>query len=268
MSLFKANRDSLKCFNSSCIQTIRYTRQYLEATAYTMNIMFTQELLNKKILTAKTNIQVVCRRRQTLIDAPKFLNDSYSFELDENHVPGSMLRQVNIQVDQSHVELPASQTGFTLELLNAKDSSPAKDLFEIVPNYGEGLLVASLKLKKKTNPRRNNGTLEYIVIIFAFFVSVLKSFKINEIFSFTKLKATSKYSNSSSLALMKIKIKNTKKKISFEKSQYKVIINHPETYNIDDIIIKLNTLSNSNGTEMNSGKSSVFLIIGPFRDRY
>jgi len=130
-----------------------------------MNILFTQELLNKKILTAKTSVQVVCKRHQAIQIVPKFSNDLYEYELDDSVQPGSVLRHVRIQVDQSHVDLPVNQTGFTLELLNSKDSSPATDLFEIVPSYGEGMLFSSLKLKQRPDLKRNEGgTLDYIVI--------------------------------------------------------------------------------------------------------
>jgi len=162
----------MKCQNSSCIQTIRYVTQYTVATAYSMNILFTQELLNKKIRTAKTSVQVVCKRHQVIQIAPQFSNNSYEYELDDSVQPGSVLRHVRIQVNQSHVDLPVNQTGFTLELLNSKDSSPANDLFEIVPSYGEGLLVSSLKLKQRPDLKRNRGTLDFIVFYSFLHISI------------------------------------------------------------------------------------------------
>jgi hypothetical protein len=52
----------------------------------------------------------------------------------------------------------------------------------------------------------------------------------------------------------------------FEKSQYKVIINNPDTYKNDDTIVKLNIV-NYDRNEISNGNNSVFFIIGPFRDR-
>ena len=61
-------------------------------------------------------------------------------------------------------DLSVYDSGFSLDLLN-QDLTFADDIFEIVPNYGEGLVVSTLKLKEKAQLDYEKGKRRYDFVV-------------------------------------------------------------------------------------------------------
>lgn len=77
------------------------------------------------------------------------------------------------------------------------------------------------------------------------------------------MKATSKSSNLSSTAQLTLTIIDTRRLgLAFERLVYTVVLNDPENYNIDEIIVKVTAVDYDNLDE-----SIKYYIFGPFRDR-
>ena len=150
----------IQCQNSYCVQKINYISRCKEATTYSTKIVFRHQYLDNKVLTASADLLVVCKQPTHGENAPKFSETQYQFEIEESLEINSIARNVLIEVDDDSNELSLYRAGFNLELLNTNDLSPVNQ-FEIVPNYGQGLLISSLRLKQKID--FNNGIMAYTV---------------------------------------------------------------------------------------------------------
>lgn len=123
-----------------------------------MNIGFIQQYLNNKIFSTYADIYVVFKNQKIATNKKNiFLKKKYQFEMDKNLEPGSIIRNISFEFNESN------RMGFNIELLNFNDLSPANDLLEIVPNYIEGPSISLLKLKQKINS--NSEILKYLVYI-------------------------------------------------------------------------------------------------------
>lgn len=136
-----------------------------------MEVSFTLQS-SSYVYTSKASVQVVIERQLIARNAPKFSSASYQYQISEDLQPGSIIRSTHVTVYESE-ELSVYSSGFDLELLNT-DYTSADGMFDVVPKYGEGTLVASLIYK---NPNfldfeSNIGKLkfEYIVSNFHRFI--------------------------------------------------------------------------------------------------
>lgn len=127
-----------------------------------MSALFSIKTSNK-ILTANAIIYVVIKRSKFQKSPPVFMNVPYGFFISENLKPGQLARNVSIVVKEVH-DLSLYDSGFSLDLLN-KDLTFADDVFEIVPNYGEGLVVSTLKLKDKAHIDYEMGKRKYEFVV-------------------------------------------------------------------------------------------------------
>ena len=94
---------------------------------------------------------------------PKFLNTPYVFEISENLAPNAIVRSVKIIVSEDK-NLSFSIAGYQLELLNS-DFTTINNVFDIVPNFGMGITMSTLKLKTNVNIDIENGQTRYDLIV-------------------------------------------------------------------------------------------------------
>ncbi len=153
-----SKNEPLNCYQTYCLQIIKYLSKTNQATTYSMNIGFIQQYLNNKIFSTYADIYVVFKSQKIPTNKKNiFLKKKYQFEIDKNLEPGSIIRNISFEFNESN------RMGFNIELLNFNDLSPASDLLEIVPSYIEGPSISLLKLKQKINS--NSETLKYLVCI-------------------------------------------------------------------------------------------------------
>ncbi len=110
-----------------------------------MKVSFSLQTSNL-IQTASATIHVVIQRPLIATVAPKFSQSSYKFLISEKLEPGSLSRAATITVYESE-ELSVYSSGFSIELLSP-DLKASDGAFEILPTYGVGTLMASIKLSK------------------------------------------------------------------------------------------------------------------------
>ena len=207
-----------------------------------MNAHFSMNTRNSIVSTAKATIYVVIKRSKFQHFPPEFLHVPYEFSISENLKPNDLARNVTIVVKEPH-NLSVYNSGFNLELLNA-DLSFADDVFEIVPNYGEGLVVSTLKLRANAKLDYEHGRREYNLVVRA------TSRSARNLISFTNLTLHVQDSNEFSPY--------------FNSSLQEIILNEPENYVIGDAIYKLKAYD-IDGDGL--GHDLVYKVVGPFNDQ-
>ncbi len=161
-SLFEIEPNTYSCQNSTCSQKIKFIKPFGQLTTYSMNVLFTQQLRNI-IYIANATIYVIIQRPKLALTPPKFAHSSYQFWINENLPSNSIARNVRIVIYETD-ELSLYTSGFTIELLN-KDLTSARDMFTLTPSYGEGTLIASLKLNSNSMLDYENGKKEYDYLV-------------------------------------------------------------------------------------------------------
>ncbi len=145
----------------------------METTHYSFRVKFKQTKFNI-VLKDDALINVIIKRQQFAVSAPAFLNKSFVFSISENLKPGEVARNVSISVFESD-KLSAYTSGFYVDLLNP-DLTISNDIFELIPNYGIGFLICSLRLKKTASIDYENGKQKYDFIVnFIIFFSMNKN---------------------------------------------------------------------------------------------
>ena len=149
---------------------IRFSKPFNQISSYVMSVVFTQQQSNA-IYTCMANIYVVIKRPSAALTPPRFLQSSYEFSISENLQPGDIARSVKIVAYETD-ELSLYTSGFFLSLLNP-DYSYVTGLFEVTPKYGEGTLVASLRLNTQSKLDHDNGLRSFKYIVSAAFIRSL-----------------------------------------------------------------------------------------------
>lgn len=165
----------------------------------------------------------------------------YEFSIVENLEPNTIAWNVSIFVEEID-KLPIYKLGFNLELLY-RNLSISNDIFELVPNYGIGRLVATVKLKSNKYLDYEKGQRKYELTI----------------------KATCRSSpNLVSYANLTINIKDFNEYNPYFDTQLTArYLNEPESYNVGDIITKVLAYDGDSSDE-----SLTYSIIGPHKDRF
>lgn len=127
-----------------------------------MQISYTIQSPNDIYMSTAT-IQVVIERPLMATSPPKFSQPSYQFGISEHLKPNSLARNVEITIYESD-QLSVYSSGFFVELLN-KDFTSIAGMFEMVPKFGKGTLVASLKLATSALLDYESGKTEYNLIV-------------------------------------------------------------------------------------------------------
>jgi hypothetical protein len=129
-----------------------------------MELSFNQRFNNDPhefSITALINV-IIDKPRRSLDYFPKFSRQAYEFMIEENLELNSIARNVSILVQSEY--MTDFSSGFTLELLN-KDFSLANDVFELVPKYGIGYLIASIKVKSVLDYEKGIRKYDFVVRI-------------------------------------------------------------------------------------------------------
>jgi hypothetical protein len=100
-------------------------------------------------LSAAIYVIVEASEKSVAQAAPKFMNTPETFFIGDHLRPNDLARNVSIFVNEDDA-LSSSNSGFVLELFYA-NMTRADDLFELMPSYGLGHSVSTLKLKKSLN---------------------------------------------------------------------------------------------------------------------
>ena len=138
------------------------TTRQTQITSYKMLAHFSISSA-KQSLTAAASVYVVIKRSKFQKSPPEFMHTPYRFYISENIKPGQLARNVTIVVKEVN-DLSVYDSGFSLDLLN-QDLTFADDIFEIVPNYGEGLVVSTLKLKENAQLDYERGKRRYDFVV-------------------------------------------------------------------------------------------------------
>jgi hypothetical protein len=148
-----------------------------------MQVSFTLQSPSS-IITSTAVIQVIIQRPLVASSPPKFSHSSYQFVLSESLEPGSLARDAVVTVYESD-ELSVYSSGFSIELLSTDLGTP-DGVFELVPRYGMGTLVASVRLSRLSslNYEQGKGQFNYIVSKFGDFAR----FCLLELFTLFSLK--------------------------------------------------------------------------------
>jgi hypothetical protein len=137
-----------------------------------MEISFTQVIQNK-ILFAKAIVYVVIKQIKIARTAPSFMNAPCDFYISESLESGSIARNSTIYVYETD-QLPPFASGFYLELYD-NDLSKLNEMFELVPNYGQNMLVSSLKLRENKFLDFEKGPKRYdLIVILAYLLKNLQ----------------------------------------------------------------------------------------------
>ncbi len=156
-------KESYKCEQTHCEQMIILISRPTQIINYQMTAQFTIRISNSFPLAATTNVFVVIKRSKFQKNPPEFINLPYRFFVSESLTPGRLARNVSIVTREVH-DLSVYDSGFSLDLLN-QDLTFADDVFEIVPNYGEGLVVSTFKLKDKALLDYEKGKRRYDLVV-------------------------------------------------------------------------------------------------------
>ena len=132
-----------------------------------MQVSFSAFVANATLIT-NSAIYVVIKRSKFQKSPPKFMNLPYSFFVSENLKPTEAARNVSLVVKELH-DSSVYDSGFYLDLLNV-DLTFADDTFEIVPNYGVGLVVSTLRLREKARLDYENGRKRYDLVVSSVFI--------------------------------------------------------------------------------------------------
>ena len=163
------------CDITSCSQSLQLTASPIKSISYySFSVVFVMETLSRKIMSTTAQINVVVERPKMALSAPIFINTPYAFLISENLKGGSVARNVTITVYEPE-KLSIYTSGFFLVLLNP-DMTVCTDTFELVPSYGEGLLMVTLRLKSNVvlDYEKGQTRFDYIVTK-ATLVSILQS---------------------------------------------------------------------------------------------
>lgn len=114
-----------------------------------MNITFYQ-ISKNQINQATSEIHVVFDYPQTAKKPPLFKNQNYTFYINENIEPNSLIRNASLTIFEDE-PLSIYYSGFYLEVLDASN------LFDIEPKNGMGNLVSFLKLKEDKHLDHETG---------------------------------------------------------------------------------------------------------------
>ena len=164
------------CEPTSCSQQLQLIKSPIQSiTYYSFNVVFVIETLSRKIMSTSAQINVVVERPKMAISAPIFINTPYAFLISENLKGGSVARNVTITVYEPE-KLSIYTSGFFLVLLNP-DMTVCTDTFELVPNYGEGLLMATLKLKPNMVLDYEKGQTRFDYIVMSYLVCLKNCFQ-------------------------------------------------------------------------------------------
>jgi hypothetical protein len=163
MSLFEISNIYSQCGIKNCSQSIVLKKKLTMLTQYSMEIQFVQQFKDGSELALTTLIDVIIKKPARSLDYfPRFSKSAYEFIIDEDIKPNTIARNVSILV-QNEYQTDFS-SGFTLELLNCDLTPVNSDTFELVPNYGVGILVASMKVKSVLDYEKGNRKYDFVVI--------------------------------------------------------------------------------------------------------
>jgi hypothetical protein len=151
---------------SSCSELIRTKKTLNHPGQYSMEISFTQAIQNK-ILVAKAIVYVVIKQIKIARTAPSFMNAPCDFYISESLESGAIARNSTIYVYEND-QLPPFASGFYLELYD-NDLSKLNQVFELVPNYGQNLLISNLKLRENKFLDFEKGPKQYDLIVMLIF---------------------------------------------------------------------------------------------------
>lgn len=110
---------------------------------------------DNNVQTITAPIFVVIRLSKTIKLAPKFINTPSEFFIFKNLKQKDLSKNASIFVNEDETLLSSYTSGFYLDLLNTDFSLANNELFEIVPNYGLGFLVSTLRVKNSLDQKRN-----------------------------------------------------------------------------------------------------------------
>jgi hypothetical protein len=234
----------------------------LEPIQYSFRVKFKQTKFNI-VLKDEALVNVVIKHQQFAESAPIFLNKSFVFSISESLKPGEIARNISITVIEPDKQ-SAYSSGFYVDLLNP-DLSLSNDVFELIPNYGIGFLVSSLRLKNTALLDFENGKQKYDFIVKIFYLLIFFAKKIIYDLFLNQLRATSKSSkNLISYAKLNIFIKDYNEFTPiFQYPTYTTILNNPESFQKDEIILQVKAIDFDNNGLIDLSYS----INGPHKDR-
>jgi len=153
--------------------------------------------------------------------------------------------------------------GFSIELLSTDLETP-DGVFELVPKYGMGTLVASVRLSRRSSLNYEQGKRQfnYIVSRFGDFAG-FSLLELLNLFSL-KIKATSRSSGSlTRFANLTLLVGDYNEFAPvFERDLYTVVVNNPENYQTGDVLAKV-TAYDSDAT-----RAEIFYsIVGMFQEK-
>jgi hypothetical protein len=241
MNLFEISSIFSQCDSKNCSQSIVLKKKLTMLTQFSMEIQFIQQFKDGSEIALTALIDVIIKKPTRSLDYfPKFSKSAYEFIIDEDIKPNTIARNVSILV-QNEYQTDFS-SGFGLELLNI-DLTPANtDTFELVPNYGVGFLVASLKVKCVLDYEKGNRKYDFVI------------------------KSSSWSKKMISYANLTIWIKDTNEfNPYFEKTLYSIIVNDPEKLKANDIITQLRAVD-EDGDGTNEGL--VYSVVGPYQKKF
>lgn len=226
-----------------------------------MQVSFTLQSPSS-VITSTATIQVIIQRPLIASSPPKFSHSSYQFVLSESLEPGSLARNAAVTVYESD-ELSVYSAGFSIELLSTDLGTP-DGVFELVPKYGMGTLVASVRLSRLSslNFEQGKGQFNYIVSRFGDFAG-FSLLELLNLFSL-KIKATSRSSGSlTRFANLTLLVGDYNEFAPvFERDLYTVVVNNPENYQTGDVLAKV-TAYDSDAT-----RADIFYsIVGMFQEK-
>jgi hypothetical protein len=162
MNLFQIAPVISKCNAQNCSHGIDLKRKLTMLTQYAMELQLVQTFADRTATSLTAQVNVIIKKPARSLDYfPKFSKLAYEFIINEDIKPNTLARNVSILV-QSDYQTDFS-SGFSLELLNSDNTPASGEPFELVPNYGVGFLVASLKVKSALDYEKGNRRYDFVV---------------------------------------------------------------------------------------------------------
>lgn len=151
------------CEITTCRQTIELISAPQKLIQYQMLLYLVNEKADGHFRSIKAPIYVIVEPSTRIAkQAPEFLNTPSEFFISKGLKANQLITNVSIFVNQDE-NLSVSNSGFYLELLRKDLFTKADELFELVPYYGTGSLITTLRLKQNLAQVFANSKFDFVV---------------------------------------------------------------------------------------------------------
>lgn len=161
-SLFEVAPMAAQCIENKCTQKIILKRRPKILDQYQMELTFMQMSNSASDTTISVPIEVIVTKPTRSSDYfPKFSQPAYRFDIEENFPINKIARHANILINNEY-QTDFSE-GFTIDLLNTNLSPAGSEVFELVPSFGIGSLISSLRVKSLLDYEKGPRRYEFVV---------------------------------------------------------------------------------------------------------